>query len=507
MAFWTLMFAGSASSAAQSIYPPLPKLDAVAGSISPLPPSNSVSHIETDRGRLWIGTGKGLAQTSNGGRSWESFRSVPQFATDNIFSVALLGDSIWAATGYTKDVDNKSVQTGSGYTFSLDNGTTWSSLPQTLDAPGDSLVTYGVNSVKFLPVTVPEQNVTFDVALTKTSVWIASWSSGLRRSTNMGQKWERIVLPSFERNSISPTDSLGSYSMDPRRDNNFLAFSVYVQNDSTIWAGTAGGINKSTDGGKSWVKFTTENQVSHILGNWVIAIAGQRIGASTRIWCTNWKADRPGEQFGVSCTDDGGRIWQNFLPGVKTYAFAFRDSLTYVASDDGMFRTSDKGLSWIRSGSIVDNSIGQRINSSQFFSVGVLGDTVFCGGGDGLARTFDNVTHLFGQEWEVLRTARPVGIPSATYAYPNPFSPDNDFTRIHYSTGGNPANITIEVFDFGMNRVRTIVKDAQRSGTVEHDEIWDGKDDGRRQVANGVYFYRVTVNNGEPSWGKIMVLQ
>jgi hypothetical protein len=380
-------------------------------------------------------------------------------------------------------------------------------VPQPLDAQNDSLVAYGGNTVKFLPIVVPEQNVTFDVALSRSAVWIASWSSGLRKSSDLGATWQRVVLPSFSRNSISPSDSLGRYEMDPRRDNNYLLFSVYVENDSTIWAGSAGGVNRSTDGGTSWVKFTTENQLSHILGNWVIAIAGQVLPSNIRIWTTNWKADRPNEQYGVSYSDDGGRIWKNFLHGIKAYAFAFKDSIVYIATDDGVYRTGDGGSSWTRPTTIVDDSTGQLIATQQFFSVGVIGDTVFCGSGDGLAATIDNAQHPFGQTWRVFRTYQPVGQSSTSYAYPNPFSPDQEVTRIHYSTGGPSAAVTIEVFDFGMNRVRTIIKDASRSGMTEQDEIWDGRDDGRRQVANGVYLYRVTVNNGEPAWGKIMVLQ
>ena len=58
-----------------------------------------------------------------------------------------------------------------------------------------------------------------------------------------------------------------------------------------------------------------------------------------------------------------------------------------------------------------------------------------------------------------------------------------------------------------MYRVRTVITDAQRSGTNEHDEIWDGLDDSKRIVANGVYFYRVILDDGDPTWGKVMVLQ
>ncbi len=490
-----------------------PRLNSVQGTLSTALPNNSVSHIVAQNATVYIGTSKGLARTANGGQSWESFRSEAAFANESIFSLGVKNNLIWAATGFSKPIeDNKTVQTGSGYAYSTDAGQSWSHANQPLDAANDSIVQYGSNRINFLPIVVPEQNVTFDLAVTDSAVWVASWSSGLRKSTNRGQTWIRTVLPSDSRNSISPSDALSGYVMDPRRNNNFLAFSVFVENDTTVWCGTAGGINKSTDGGVSWTKFAFGNQASHILGNWVIAIAGQRLGNRTRIWCTNWRADDasdpgPDEAYGVSYSDDGGRIWKNALYSVKAYDFAFKDSIVYVATEEGMFRSSDGGDSWSQSGTIVDNKSGQRIMTKQFYSAGVVADTVFCGSGDGLVKTIDNASHPFGSTWQILRAFRPVGNTSTTYVYPNPFSPKQEIARVHYSTGGKDASVTIEMFDFGMNRVRTIVKDAQRSGTNEHDEIWDGLDDSKRLVANGVYFYRVTLGDGEPSWGKVMVLQ
>jgi hypothetical protein len=118
----------------------------------------------------------------------------------------------------------------------------------------------------------------------------------------------------------------------------------------------------------------------------------------------------------------------------------------------------------------------------------------------------DNAATPFGTSWRVLRTATPV-TPSSTYAYPNPFSPDDEPVRIRYATGGSTGAVTIEVFDFGMNRVRSVLRDAPRAANAQFDELWDGKDDGGNRIANGVYFYRVTIDDGEPAWGKIMVLQ
>jgi hypothetical protein len=486
----------------------LDRSTSTTGSLSTLPPSNSVAHMTPWGSLLWIGTSNGLARTADGGRTWESYRGDPAFTTAGVFSIAVQGDTIWSSCGFVKDVSGQSVQTGDGYAVSTNNGATWIHRPQTLDGRGDSVVQYGINRVGFLPVIVPEQNVTFDAAIADSQVWIASWASGLRRSTDLGASWVRVVLPSDNLNSISPSDSLGNYYVDPRRNNNFLAFSVYVENDSTVWAGTAGGVNRSTDGGISWRKFTTLNQLSPILGNWVIAIAGQPLaGGGKRIWITNWQADLdPHEQFGISSTDDGGRIWKTSLQGIRVYSFAFKDSIVYAATEDGIYRTENAGRSWTRSGTIIDPVTRQRITTRTFYAVATIGDTVFAGGTDGLVRTIDNGAHPFGTSWEILRTYRSVA-PATTYAYPNPFSPDDEAVRFHYTAGSGSASVTLEIFDFGMNRVRTVLQDAQRAGGAEYDELWNGRDEANTLVANGVYFYRITINGGDPFWGKVMVLQ
>lgn len=483
-------------------------LDSPSGTPLVSLPSNSISHISVQNNVLWIGTSKGLARSTDGGASWESFLSVPQFASRGIFSIDIKGDTVWASTGFTKDVNGQGIQTGTGFAYSTDNGISWTNRLQPLDALNDSLVAYGNNIVRFLPIVVPEQNVTFDSDITDSVVWITSWSSGLRKSTNLGQTWQRIVLPSQIRNTIAPSDDLTGYVVDPRRDNNFLAFSVFAQSDSIIWCGTAGGINKSTDQGVSWTKFTTLNQVEHIAGNWVIAIKGQPLRDSYRLWCTNWKADiDPNERFAVSYTEDAGRTWRSLLQDIKAYDFAFKDSIAYVATADGLYRTGDGGESWDRSGTIIDTTSGVQLEFSAFYCVGVIGDTVYAGTDGGLVKTIDNAQHPFGSSWTVIRTYRQLVSQNSTYAYPNPFSPAQEVIRMHYSTGGIPASVTVEIFDFGMNRVRTVVKDAQRYGAQDHDEVWDGRDDSRNQVSNGVYFYRVVMNGGNPVWGKILVLQ
>ncbi|HLB00842.1 MAG TPA: hypothetical protein VJO14_05605, partial [Bacteroidota bacterium] len=304
----------------------------------------------------------------------------------------------------------------------------------------------------------------------------------------------------------------------PRRNNNFLAFSVLALDDMNIWCGTAGGINRSTDGGVSWVKYNHTNQASPILGNWVISVQQQVYQKPTagtdsvrRIWTTNWQAEGRDEQYGVSYSDDDGRSWVNLLNGVRAYDFAFRDSIAYIATNHGVFRTSDGGRSFDQVTDIIEPESRRVVASTSFFSTCNIDDTVFVGTADGLAWTVDDPSNPFGSTWEIYRAYQPLSSAAETYAYPNPFSPNAEPVRIHYAVarGGTSTTtgVRIEIFDFGMNRVRTLINQAPRDLNGEYDELWDGTDDAGAVVANGVYFYRVDGGSADPAYGKIIVMQ
>ncbi len=486
-----------------------------SGWISSLPRTNSIDDILVVQDSVWFGTENGLSLTTNGGISWTNFFGASSVPDTGISAIAINNNFIWIAKGFSENLNGESVQTGGGLRYSTDRGSTWSFIPQPVDKGTVDTLMYGNNHILALDVTVPQQNITFDIALTKNTVWIASWAGGLRKSIDSGKTWQRVILPPDNLDSIKPTDSLNYvFDLSPasgliglRANNNHLLFSVYSSNDSTIWAGSADGINKSTDYGISWQKFSHQNQTRPISGDFVVAINEQRWDSLKIIWAATVNASDSTEIKGVSYSSDGGNTWNTTLLGEWAHNITFKDSIVYVATDDGLFRSSDFGLSWIKSGSIYDPTNLQRFFSSECFGVGVKGDTVWFGGPEGIAYTIDSPSQQFGSIWHIFRTAEQVENKKITYAFPNPFSPSNEPVRLHYSLNTGTAGteqVSIRIFDYGMLPVRTLIQNASRANGKEYDEIWDGKNDNHSTVINGVYFYRVDISNQQPIWGKIL---
>ena len=488
-----------------------------------LPLTNTINDILVQHDSVWFGTESGLSLTVNGGTSWTHFSNTSTFDNKGISAIAINNNFIWVAIGYSTTLNGESVQTGGGLHYSTDRGLTWSPLiPQPVDKGTVDTLIYlpGTDTIRALDITVPQQNITFDIALTKNTVWIASWAGMLRKSTDLGNTWTRVILPPDNLDSIKPTDSLNyAFDLSPASgrlglsaNNNHLLFSVYASDDTTIWAGTAGGINKSSDGGISWRKFSHQNQAHPISGDFVVALKEQRWHNRQIMWAATVNANDADEIKGISYSEDAGETWKTALLGEWAHNIAVNDSgnVVYVATDNGLFRSSDFGESWIKSGSIYDPSNLQRFVSSECYGVGIKGDTIWFGGSEGIAYTIDSPSQQFGSVWHIFRTAEQVGNKKFTYAFPNPFAPSNEPVRLHYSIGtdySGTQEVSIRIFDYAMLPVRTLIQKATRTSGKEYDEIWNGRDDNRSIVSNGVYFYRLEIGNQSPLWGKILVLR
>ena len=77
---------------------------------------------------------------------------------------------------------------------------------------------------------------------------------------------------------------------------------------------------------------------------------------------------------------------------------------------------------------------------------------------------------------------------------------------------GSDAKVTIRVFDFSMQLVKTIIDNAPRKAanalgrsTSDKDDVWDATTGTGKPVAPGLYYYKITTSTGERSFGKIVV--
>ena len=493
----------------------------------PKPASNSIDDIIVMGDTIILATGDGVSISVDDGESWRNTGELEEFKDLNVSRITYDKEKgvLWAGLWHYVDVIGGKEAAGAGLRYSQDLGETWTSIDQPLDQRSDSTIVYGINTLRALAVMAEEQNYVLDIEIISGDVWITSRAGGVRKSSDMGQTWERIVLPPDYLDYIHPDSSYyfelsGVAGVLMNEENlNHIAFSLLNLGDGEIYVGTAGGINKSTDGGISWRKFNRTNQEKPISGNHIWFMNYDDTDNS--IWACTWRADSSLEYNGVSVSRDRGETWDVFMPGARFEGLDFRyfpnkenftrRDVIAVGRDDGMFRTSDNGQTWIKAPTIVDNATRLELITDKMYAIDIRHDgntaDIFVGTNiGGLVRMteenyeWDGLWKLYYSEGDEVNSV------NTTFAYPNPFSPLRNNISIKYSVN-HSADVTIRIFDFGMNLVKTLIQNAGRLESDEVIERWNGRDEHGNYVANGVYFYRIDVGSDDPLFGKILVIK
>ena len=443
---------------------------------------NGIVDIQIRDSLVWVGTGYGLNKTVSAGLGWQTFNSSDYIGKGGVTAMGFMNDStFWIATSFDTVTTSGSLPAGGGLSYTKDYGNSWTHIPQPVDRRDETA---------YKPTTTNVQNLTFDIAFHDTTVWIASFGGGLRRSEDMGSSWQVVT-----------TDGIPFSALDYL---NHRAFSVLSENGN-IWVGTAGGISKSTDGGQTWTRFTSKNQEFPISGNFVVAIACQE--ATGAVWAATNVTDSS-ETIAISKTLNGGASWETYLEGIFAHNFAFDGEKVYVATDDGMFLSEDGGSNWYLLPHIRDDRNGEEILSTVFYSAGVSLEEgvprLWAGSNDGLASTNNN-----GFTWNVHQSFQSTRLESvpAVYAYPSPFSPSRQgYIRFQYDVQ-NAGDVSIAIYNFAMEQVVTIreYESAPDGNNYDRSTKWDGRTSNGESVASGVYFFRADIQ-GQVSWGKLVVI-
>ncbi|MCC5925457.1 MAG: hypothetical protein JJU41_02755 [Bacteroidetes bacterium] len=484
---------------------------------------NSISNIAALGDTLWVGPL--LARNIDNSFNWflpETADSVNS-GRGRLFSIALAPDTVVAGLGFNDFVAGSSVQTAMGFYLSTDGGDNWTFINPPLDNPEELSVRYGGQDIQSIPIIVPQQSPPFNVAFRGEVIFSASWASGIRRSQDFGQAWERILLPPTELDELIP-EGVYDFIFDPRAPasgtlaaaryprgwQNFLGFSTHIDKDGYVWAGTAGGINISDNAISApadsirWRRIGAGNTSESMLGNWVIRI--RENPSDGKIWLTNWVTNA-GENQGLVSTSDKGASFRRHLQGERINDVNFVGNTIFAAGDTGLFISTDNGMSWVRQPQIRSANSFLKPNP-QFRTVAAGSGVVWIGTSDGLIRTSDR-----GETWQIIRVDFPLAgnsihqqdAPSVdAYAYPNPFSISQHGIirfRFNASTAGTAQ---IELFDFAMNRITQLPpKVINQRGVYE--VSWDGRTDNRIRVANGPVFYRIKIGSQEIN-GKFLML-
>lgn len=493
-------------------------LDTSAQITGPLPPDsfnslsqNSVSNMGAFGDTLWVGPL--LMRNIRNDINFVFPENADSIAAGRgrLFSIDLAADTVFVGLGFNDMLAGASVQTGLGFHTSVDGGETWDYIPQPLDDPDDTIFMYGGRQLEALPVIVPQQSPPFNVTFRGSTVFFAGWASGIRRSRDFGQTWERILLPPTGVNLLRPQDNV-DFLFDPRTDNNFLGFSVMIDSQNRVWAGTASGINISDDAmtaptdSISWRNNRRGSSPNSLLGNWIIRI--KENPHDNGVWMTNWISAQ-GDEQGLVATHDGGFTYTRHLTGERLYDIAFDGETIYASGDNGLFISPDNGATWnqIRQISTPNTFIKESAN---YLSLAKTTDRLWVGTSDGLASTADG-----GETWQITRVNFPLQggnqfFPDArtvnAYAYPNPFSPRvHQITRIKFEAPAD-GNATIRLYDFGMNLIRELDRNVPVTSGQTYEAVWDGTDAAGRLTANGPVFYVIRAGGSEAR-GKILVLE
>jgi ligand-binding sensor domain-containing protein len=443
--------------------------------------SNSITDIVViDENTIWLGTGKGLSKTEDGGVTWRTYTDEQGLGKGGVSALAIKDSVIWVATAFDTLVMEEHVAAGGGLSFSKNYGLTWTHIPQP-EPGGDWTII---------------DNVTYDIAIMDSAIWIASFGGGLMKSLDMdGKNW-----------IVRPPDA---YNFNPDEYLNHRVFSLLAVGDS-LWVGTAEGINISYDAGRTWeTQFTHQNQDLPISGNFVVAIALQEYQEKQVIWAATINAEGTDEVRAISRTENNGLTWETFLEGKFTYGFGFYGNEIYAATDSGLWKSPDGGENWEVFPQIIDADGREKLYTMEYYAADVTPNNVlWVGTSDGLAITSNN-----GLEWQILRAFVKPGEKSEArvYAYPNPFSPlrfnqfgGDGFIRFQFNTK-SPTRATIRIFDFAMDLI-TSIDGGSWAGNQDCSVAWNCRDGSNHLLANGTYFYQLDLEGDGKHWGKIVII-
>ncbi len=228
-------------------------------------------------------TGGGVWRTTDGGQTWDNISDGHFGGSIGSIAVSSSDPNVIYVGGGEKTVRGN-VSYGYGMFRSEDGGKNWQSV--------------GLTNSRHIPrVRIHPRDPNLVYAAVLGDLFKSSEERGVYRSKDGGQHWERILFANADAGAIDLV-------MDPNNPRVLFATTWRVRRTpySLESGGEGSDLWKSTDGGDSWKKITSNKGLP--AGSWGIAGIAVSPVNSQRVW-----AIIENENGGVYRSDDGGDNW------------------------------------------------------------------------------------------------------------------------------------------------------------------------------------------------------
>lgn len=336
----------------------------------------------------------------------------------------------------------------------------------------------------------------------------------IRWTNNRGGDWNTITGLSIQDSLL---DIPVNYDGTAINDLVFIGDTLYLGSDSGFAISPPGGgvftwhlvIPDDDLTNHTWVdRYTVD---SGLTGNFVNAMEIQYApGGESYVWASTHPGASGGGTDGISMSPTDGRDWQEVYDGSQIWNFAFNGDTVFAAANAGLLMSPDFGATWdtINIAGLLVNypgSVPYAIDSDlQVISVLVDNDTLWVGTEAGAGSIDLNEADF--DDWAMYRAYDST---AEIYAFPTPFSPlsESEALYFHYPVRQD-AYVTIEIYDFAMGLVKTVINNEFRAGGDDvawMTDRWNGYNGKGDLVAAGIYHFKVSLSTGEVYWGKLAV--
>ncbi len=532
-------------------------------------PSNSIVDLQLiNNNSIVVGTSGGVGLI-NENITFNSYEDDNLAIGGNPALVTYSDNNLIVLSGVeTLNYNGEDVVSGTGISWSIDNGDTWKYIDQPQDIPPDCenigcenplnspeececspaasgcswdvptqtcnyiddnyiLFQWGGQLLSSLPIQTTAKNVTYDLSvdLELEYIYAASWAGMLRRFkyTDTNPIWELVPLPTDNLSSVNcgeysndytynPVDPIISGNLNSGGNHNHKAFSVYsdfYNNENYIWAGTADGVNKGIVnelGCIDWQHYTTSDGLS---GNWIIDIVPQNIGNDIpRIWLISWNREGGPSPHGLTYSDDNGESWNTIDYFINedaiVYNLYFNANELYASTSQGLYQSTLENLS-LWSKIIFPEHILEALDYfEKVYTCIETEDNFFIGTPNGLVYINGSIFNESNLWESYIPYNQEVVDKNKLIIWPNPFLIGQNF-NVDFAFKTNPDDGVLDIYNFSMDKVKSVDCSNYNEYYGNLECSWDGKNKNNITVANGVYFCKLSVGKNEV-WEKLMVI-